>query len=94
MPQIDYDDSPYPVRNDLTASHRRAWDKLSNAGTWLTGEERVKVMAETRHARESVTCANIKEALSPFSATDPKDSATDLPENWITMIQLIVADPG
>ena len=94
MATINYEDSPFPVRDDLTASHRRAWDKLSNAGTWLTGEERVKVMSETRYARESASCAKIKDALSPFSATDPKDAATDLPENWITMIQLIVADPG
>ena len=94
MSKIDYSDSRYTIREDLIASHRQVWDKLSGAGTWLTGEERVKVMSETRHARESATCANIKEALSPFSAANPRDAATDLPETWISMIQLIVADPG
>ena len=94
MSEIDYDDSPYEVRDDLVAAHRRAWDRLSSAGTWLTGEERVKVMAETRHARNCPTCVKIREALSPFAVTDPHDAGTDLPEIWVNMIHLIVADPG
>jgi hypothetical protein len=94
MSSISYDDSPYTVREDITAAHQRAWDRLSKAGSWLTGEERIKVMAETRHARGCATCAKIKDALSPFAVTDAHDAGTDLPENWVNMIHLIVADPG
>ena len=91
---MNYDDSPYPIRGDLVASHQRAWERLARAGTWLTGDERVKVMAETRHARDCSTCAELKAALSPYAVTNAHDAATDLPRGWIDMIHLIVADPG
>ena len=94
MVEIVYDDSPYAVREDIVSAQQRAWARLSRAGSWLTGDERVKVMAETRHARTCATCEKIKYALSPFAITDPHDAGTDLPENWVNMIHLIVADPG
>ncbi|PPR12258.1 MAG: hypothetical protein CFH41_00294 [Alphaproteobacteria bacterium MarineAlpha11_Bin1] len=94
MSNINYDDSPYSVREDIVEAHQRAWDRLSKAGNWLTGEERLKVMAEARHARDCPGYAKIREALSPFSITEPFDSGTDLPQNWVNMIHLIVADPG
>jgi hypothetical protein len=94
MTEIAYDDSPYAVREDLLSAHQRAWERLAKAGNWLTGDERVKVMAETRHARSCATCAKVKDALSPFTVTDAHDAGTDLPENWVNMIHLIVADPG
>lgn len=94
MSDVNYDDSPYAVRDDISAAHQRAWDRLSKPGSWLTGEERVKVMAETRHARDCATCAKIKDALSPFAVSDAHDAGTDLPVPWVNMIHLIVADPG
>ena len=94
MANLQYDDSPYSVRTDLLHAHQRAWDRLAKSGTWLTGEERVKVMAEARHARSCPTFTKIKEALSPLNVTEPHDAGTDLPKNWVDMIHLIVADPG
>ncbi len=91
---MDYTDSPYKIRDELSESHARAWDRLSKPGAWLTGEERVKVMAETRHARGCTTCVAVREALSPFMVTHPHDAGTDLPRDWVNMIHLIVADPG
>ena len=94
MANVNYNDSSYPVREELVNAHRRAWDHLSKAGTWLRGDERVKVMAETRHAASCVTCARIKDALSPFAITDAHDAGTDLQKNRVNMIHMIVADPG
>lgn len=94
MTELEYPDSPYPVRDDLKAAHQRAWEHLSGAGAWLTGAERIKVMAETRHARDCATCAKIRIALSPFAVTDAHDAGTDLPVTWVNMIHQIVADPG
>lgn len=94
MSDLDYHDSSYPIRDDLKAAQRRAWDHLSKAGAWLTGAERVKVMAETRHARDCATCAKVKDALSPFAVTNAHHAGTDLPAAWVDMIHLIVADPG
>lgn len=94
MENINYKDSAYTVRTDIVEEHNRAWNHLSNPGSWLTGDERVKVMKETRSAQDCPTCMKIKTALSPFAVTDKHVANTDLPENWVNMIHLIVADPG
>ena len=94
MATLDYADSPHPVRTDLADAHEQAWGRLSRAGTWLTDEERVQVMAETRHARGCAFCAEIKAALSPFAVRGVHDSLGELAENRVDMIHLIVADPG
>ena len=91
---FDYADSPYPVRSDLVEAHRRAWKRLSGAGTWLTGAQRVAIMAETRNAPGCAFCNEIKNALSPFAVQGTHDSLGELPENWVDMIHRIVADPG
>ena len=94
MTTLDYADSLHPVRGDLADAHLRAWDRLSKAGTWLEGEERVQIMAETRHARGCALCAEIRTALSPFAVSGIHDSLGELPMNRVDMIHLIVADPG
>jgi len=38
------------IREDLTAAHARAWERIGNPGTWLDGAQRVAIAAETRHA--------------------------------------------
>lgn len=91
---FDYADSPYPVRSDLVEAHRRAWNRLSGAGTWLIGERRVAIMAETRNAPGCAFCGEIKNALSPFAVQGSHDSLGELPDNWVDMIHRIVADPG
>ena len=50
MEAIHYDDAPYPVRSDITASHRRSWERLAKAGTWWSGAERVAIATEVRDA--------------------------------------------
>ena len=91
---FDYADSPYPVRPDLVEAHRRAWKRLSGAGTWLAGAQRVAIMAETRHASGCAFCGEIRNSLSPFAVQGTHDSLGELPGNWIDMIHRIVADPG
>ena len=91
---FDYADSPHPVRSDLVEAHRRAWDRLAGAGTWLVGAQRVAIMAETRNARGCAFCNEIRNALSPFAVQGVHDSLGELPDNWVDMIHRIVADPG
>jgi len=45
---------------------------------WLNGETRVKVAAETRHARRCSLCAQQKDALSPFAIDGQHDTLGDL----------------
>jgi len=94
MTEMHYDDSPFPVRDDLADAHRRAWDRIAGPGTWLTGEQRVKVMAEARRARDCAHCAEIRAALSPYAVSGTHDATGDLPPAWTEMIHRIVADPG
>lgn len=94
MAELSYDGAPFRVRDDLTAAHRRAWDRLASAGTWLDGRTRVAVVAETRHARGCALCRRRKEALSPYAVDGTHDSLGELPESWIEMIHRIVSDPG
>jgi alkylhydroperoxidase family enzyme len=89
-----YADSPYTVRDDLAAAHARVWDRLAEAGTWLDGETRIQVAAETRHARDCALCARQKAALSPFAIKGEHDSLGALPAERVELIHRVVSDPG
>ncbi len=60
-----YVQSAYPVRDDIGEAHRWVWDKISRAGAWWTGSERVAIAQEVRLARTCSYCAERKSALSP-----------------------------
>ena len=73
MQPFAYSNSPWSIRPDLPDAFRYTWDKLSRAGTWLTGEERVQIAQEVRHARSCSLCAARKAALSPFGPQGEHD---------------------
>jgi alkylhydroperoxidase family enzyme len=89
-----YGTSPYAIRDDLVEGHRRVWDRLANAGTWLDGATRVQVAAEARHARGCPLCTQQKDALSPFAIDGQHDTLGELSEKRIELIHRVVADPG
>lgn len=45
-----YDDSEYPVRDDLEAAHVAQFRRFGEAGTWGTGAQRLAVVATARQA--------------------------------------------
>jgi hypothetical protein len=91
---LSYDASPFKVREDLAAAHRRAWKRLAGPGTWLDGVSRINVAEEVRHARGCALCARRKAALSTYAIDGAHDSLGRLPENWVEAIHRIVTDPG
>lgn len=91
---LSYDSSPYAIRDDLVEAHRRVWDRLAKAGTWLDGATRVRIAAEVRHARGCMLCAQQKAALSPFAVKGVHDSLGELSDPQIELIHRVVADPG
>lgn len=91
---VSYEASPYMVRDDLVAAHARVWDRLAEAGTWLDGETRIQVAAETRHARNCALCARQKAALSPFAIKGDHDSLGALSAEQVELIHRVVSDPG
>jgi len=94
MSSISYRAAPTRVREDLTAAHGRAWDRLASAGSWLDGATRIRVAEEARHARGCALCAQRKASLSPYGLDGKHDHLGHLPETWVEMIHRIVSDPG
>ena len=56
MTAFAYDAAPVPIRDDLPATFRRAWERLARPGTWWTGRERVAIAAEIGNAPACALC--------------------------------------
>jgi hypothetical protein len=89
---LDYANSPYPVRDDLLAAHRRFWRRLAAPGAWWTGAERVAIARETRRAWSCDLCRRRKQALSPYHLGGPHDRASELPEVAVEAVHRLVTD--
>lgn len=94
MNQPSYEQAHLPVRDALTAAHRRAWARLAAPGSWLSGAERVAVMAEVRNVGHCGLCARRKAALSPFAVDGAHDHLGALPEVQVEVIHRVISDPG
>ena len=93
MPDFDYRDAPVPVRDDLRAAHRRAWERLARPGTWWTGAERVAIAAEVRQAERCALCQQRKNALSPRVVDGSHESVSAVPEAAVDVIHQVTVDP-
>jgi hypothetical protein len=81
------------LRKDLSEAREGAWAAIARPGTWLTGERRVAVAAEIRHALACAFCARLKEALSPDIA-GTHDGLGKLSAPEIELVHRLVNDPG
>ena len=91
---IGYETADVPVREDLTAAHRRAWDRLRRPGTWWTGAQRVAIAAEVRRAAGCALCAARRPALSPYTVPGPHAATEELPAPAVDAVQRLTTDPG
>jgi len=105
---MNYQNTRYPVRERIRTTHSTAWDRISRAGTWWSGADRIAMVKEARAALNCDLCRRRKAALSPFSdalasahtpispdnPTSPEGRAAELPESVIDMIHRISTDPG
>lgn len=94
MPQPDYAQSRYPVRDDVVEVHREGLRALARAGTWWTGPERLALAAEARAARDCALCRERKAALSPFGVEGDHDGPGVLAPEIVDVVHRIVTDPG
>lgn len=94
MATLSYDDAPVPVRQDLTDSHRRAWRRIAEPGTWLDGATRVAIAAASRQAFECGLCAQRKQALSPNAVQGEHESAGTLPDVLVDIVHRVMTDPS
>jgi hypothetical protein len=84
----------YPIRDDLSAAHARAWARIARPGTWFDGTARVAIAAETRHAANCTLCRRRKEALSPLAIGGTHDSIGQLPEIVVEVVHRVRNDPA
>src|SRR5262249_24293990 len=94
MAEISYTAAPVPVRADLLAAHRRAWQRLARAGNWWTGAERVAIAAEVRNAWQCPLCQARKAALSPYTIAGTHNDVSQLSASAVDAIHRVVTDPG
>lgn len=92
MTYFNYEDSPYPIREDIKKEHREFWQRLANAGSWWTGEERIAIASESRAALNCEFCKSRQAALSPYGVKGSHDSLSDLPEVAIDAVHRIITD--
>ena len=86
--------TPVEIREDLTAAHARAWERIARPGTWWDGASRVAIAAETRHAASCRLCRRRREALSPFAVEGTHDSLGQLGEILVELVHRVRSDPG
>jgi len=92
--EIAYDASAGPVRDDLTASQRRAWKRLAEPGAWWSGAERVAIAAETRQAGACRLCRERRDSPSAGAVSGEHDGLGGLPKAAVEAIHRIVTDHG
>jgi hypothetical protein len=92
--EISYEASPVPVREDLTASQRRAWKRLAEPGAWWTGAERVAIAAEARNARSCRLCRERQTALSASAISGEHEGLGSLSGAAVDSIHRITTDHG
>jgi alkylhydroperoxidase family enzyme len=94
MAGMNFPGSDVPVRDDLIDAHEKGWASIAAPGTWLSGERRVAVAAEIRHARACAHCARIKDALSPNGVDGAHESLGAVSPAEVELIHRVVSDPG
>lgn len=91
---IDYAQAGLPVRAEIPESHRRAWQHIARPGSFLSGAQRVAVVAEVRRAWDCALCLERREPLSPEFVRGEHDTVTDLSDSAVEMIHRVTMDPG
>ncbi|MBT7950468.1 MAG: hypothetical protein HN764_02480 [Gammaproteobacteria bacterium] len=88
------DNSPFLIRDDLKSAINKACSEVGQVGAWLSGEQRLAIANEARHAWECKLCQRRKEALSPYAIDGDHDHLGALPEAWVEAVHRIVTDSG
>lgn len=87
-------DSTVQVRSDLSDALAAAWERIGRPGTWWSGEERLAIAAESRHASNCAFCARNREALSPFTEKGDHDRLGTLSPPHVDLIHRVMTDAG
>jgi alkylhydroperoxidase family enzyme len=92
MAAFDYPDAPDPIRADLVAAYRGAWEHVAAPGTWLCGAERVAVAEETRRATSCALCREREQALSPNAVQGEHEHTGRLAPALVEAVHRVTSD--
>lgn len=92
MSHFVFDNSPYPIRDDIGVAYREYWNKLAQPGNWFTGAERVAIAQETRNAVICPYCAERKQALSPYNFPGEHLKGDVLDDRVVDAVHRIITD--
>jgi hypothetical protein len=87
-----YNESPYPIRQDLQQAYVTYWQTLANTGSWWTGAERIAIAQEVRNATTCNYCQERKKSLSPYQYSGTHDHSGLLTEVAIDAVHRIITD--
>ncbi len=79
---------------ELNNTFDAALESLGEPGAWHNGEERARIVQESRNARQCQLCVNRKSALSPYTVSGTHDSGGGLSEFQIELVHRLSTDPG
>ncbi len=98
MTAFDYSSSGWPIRPELAAAHRSAWEAIRRPGAWWSGAERVAIAEEVRRASACPLCRERRAALSPFAVEGvhgggpQSEHAGLLPDAAVDAVHRLVTD--
>ena len=93
-PHSSFEPQHLTVRAGLDRELKRAWQRLAAPGTWWSGEQRLAIAREARHAPFCALCAQRREALSPFAIKGHHDSLGRLSDPMVDIVHRLVTDAG
>ncbi len=94
MAAFERDDSPWKIRDDLTAAYQGYWETLARPGNWWSGAERVAIAQETRNAVNCGYCTERKSALSPYNFPGEHEHSGGLDALAVDAVHRIITDQG
>ena len=89
-----FDPLPETIRPELASALETAWSQLAAPGLWLTGTQRLAVVAEARNSWNCRLCRERKAALSPYTVKGEHDHLGELPPEWVDVIHRVTTDSG
>jgi hypothetical protein len=81
-------------RPELLAAQATAFEFLGRPGVWWTAQQKVAIVAETRHATTCPLCRTRRAAAIPATVIGTHDTITALPAPALEAIHRIATDSG
>lgn len=89
-----FDPRALPIREGLAREFERGWQRLASPGTWWTGQERLAIGAEVRHASACALCRRGKGALSPYAVGGSHETPGHLSTAMVEIVHRLTTDAG